>query len=158
MIKTDIIKKIGAYRNLPMSEDYDLLLRLVSWNYKIDNIPELALYYRTWRGNAVKLNGLRDIKSANYCKKLYKERLKKGKDSFNIENYKKYIKTSKFSEWFYKTSQKFRNKAVKIRENDGNQFIVNFHFLIAHILSPYTFREAIIFFYLKFIQTKIMYD
>ena len=38
MVRTDIIKKIATYRDMPMSEDYDLLLRLVTSNYKIDNI------------------------------------------------------------------------------------------------------------------------
>lgn len=111
MFKKEFIQKIGGYRNFESSQDYDLYCRLVTENYKIENMGIKLIKYRI-RGNSIgNSNKTKQLMLAQYIKYLYKERIKKGTDSFSEEKKKEIIKKSlKQDEIRKKIEEKLKKK------------------------------------------------
>ncbi len=85
LIKRSVLECVGYYRYFKVSQDYDLWLRLLSTGHRIGITNEILLHYRT-RDNSLSSNNIiRRIVYMNYQKKLYKERKKRGIDSYSIE-------------------------------------------------------------------------
>lgn len=88
--KNDIIK-IGCYRNFVTAQDYDLWLRVISSGLSIGLIDENLLKYRVGTENISHTKALKQWLSSKYQRLLFKERRKKGNDSFTAENFEKYL-------------------------------------------------------------------
>lgn len=85
MIRTKLLKALGGYRDFPSAQDYDLWLRLLSSKQKIHIMPEVLLRYRIRQKGITKSNPAKQYFCNYYAQKLFKERLKKGHDSFSLE-------------------------------------------------------------------------
>ena len=91
MIWTEVLKKVGGYRNFRQSQDYDLWLRLSSSGYQMDNIDEPLMLYRL-RDNGISLKKpYLQYLTARYQRKMYKIRMRRGEDSFSEKNFQRYI-------------------------------------------------------------------
>ena len=95
MFRRDKIIGIGCYRLFPASQDYDLWLRASYERLNFSIIDESLIKYRVRNNNISNRNPLKQFLLKEYIQKLYKERKKKGTDSFSIENLEKYLKDNK---------------------------------------------------------------
>lgn len=85
MIRTKLLKSLGGYRAFPSAQDYDLWLRMLSSKQKIHIMPEVLLRYRIRQKSITKSNPAKQYFCNYYAQKLFKERLKKGYDTFSLE-------------------------------------------------------------------------
>lgn len=84
LIRTSVLKELHGYRPMPVSEDFDLWLRILTSNYQIHMLPEVLLKYRIRQNSMTRINIFKTIYCNTYIKKLYRERLKfNNKDSFS---------------------------------------------------------------------------
>lgn len=91
MIRTDVLKTVGGYRNFRQSQDYDLWLRLLSAGYKMANLNSPLIQYRLRSSSISIKKPYLQYKTACYERKLYKMRLKNTCDDFTIDNLEKYL-------------------------------------------------------------------
>lgn len=93
IVKRETLLKIGMYRELPNSEDYDLLLRLLGKNYLITNLDEILVLYRVHllSQSVAKANVQRIC--LNYARSLHTERINSGVDNFDINYLNNLIST-----------------------------------------------------------------
>ena len=66
MVKKEVYQELQGYRDIPMSEDYDFLLRGLKRGYKIDNIGEVLLNYRMTQGSISRGNALKQFLVSRY--------------------------------------------------------------------------------------------
>lgn len=112
LIKTKVIKQLGGYRPLLNSEDFDLWLRIVDRGYKIGILNEYLLEYRIRSNSASIGRQLEQYYTTKYIITLDNERKKTGKDSFSLNNQKKFLDSCDFSEAAEKKLKK-SDEAVK---------------------------------------------
>jgi glycosyltransferase involved in cell wall biosynthesis len=142
-----VYEKLNGYRNMSGCEDYDFLLRMLSFGFKFSNVPEYFGYLvRLQReGNTQASIGLRQRKLFSYVYELYKERLKYGVDSFSIKKMEDRLMISNFSNRLYFVSNLFLNRAI-IERAKGNP-IMTIVYILASAISPnqvfYLWQRAI---------------
>ena len=86
MMRKESIVSIGGYRNLLTAEDYDLWCRVITSGLKICNLNEFLINYRINPEGITMSKAYRQALTDEYIKKLTKERIKTGSDSFSKEN------------------------------------------------------------------------
>ena len=113
MIRSDVIRKVGGYRNFKRSQDYDLWLRLITAGYQIRTIDAHLMKYRVRSSSITKEGRLEQYYINLYQKNLYRERIRKGSDSFSEDRLKAYLASKRI------TDKKNRRciKAVNILDN-----------------------------------------
>ncbi|MGX6591107.1 glycosyltransferase family 2 protein [Cetobacterium ceti] len=111
--RREVYDKLNGYRDIPYVEDYDFLLRMLTYNYKFSNLENYYGYsVRFRRGNTITTKGLEQIKAFEYALELYKYREKNrvSKDNFSEEEYlKKIYVTEKEKESYSKTINLLEN-------------------------------------------------
>lgn len=147
MCKREIYTILGGYRELGGAEDYDFLLRLNALGYKFYNLPFFGYSVRLRAGNTQTTKGLYQRKIVYYVRKLYKERLVKNHDSFNVISRNRYTKSHSILEKAHAFSIKNVYKAIKFRKSK-NYFMFIFSILLS-LISPFQVR-----FYLENILVK----
>ena len=80
--KKDLLE-IGGYRNFPATQDYDLWLRYITRGWEFGFLDECLINYRVSVNNTSYGRALKQWICDEYLREMYKERLKKGKDSFS---------------------------------------------------------------------------
>jgi glycosyltransferase involved in cell wall biosynthesis len=121
LTKREAYDNLNGYRSMDGVEDYDFLLRMITLGYKFSNISEYYGYkVRIRKGNSTSSIGAKQRKAFEYVRRLYKERIKNGKDSYSRENYNQFIKLSKSENDKYIESMELLNKAF-IYRSDGNK-------------------------------------
>ena len=135
-----IYDEFNGYRKLYGTEDYDFILRLISKGYKCSNISDYYGYrIRLNRvGNSSDIFGIRKLKSKNYSVKLYKERLKKGSDSYSVKKAEEYVKSNIISRYLYLISNKFLYKAFGFRAQKN--YIGLLFCILCTLISPIQVR------------------
>mgnify|MGYP002674214777 FL=1 len=91
LMRTDMVKKVGGYRNFASCQDYDLWLRLLSANYKIGIINEKLLFFRRHKNSITATRRYNQILNEMYIQELYRQRLKHGKDDFSEAHLNDYL-------------------------------------------------------------------
>ncbi|MCT1216009.1 glycosyltransferase [Latilactobacillus curvatus] len=119
LIKKSVFNECGVYRDFYTAEDYDLWLRCLSKNKKIISINKSLLKYRIRAQSMTQSNYFLVFLTANYQRKLYKERTKNrdNQDSFSKESYEHYLRNAGYyssvkKKSFSKKLDEF-NQAVK---------------------------------------------
>lgn len=106
IIKTDVIKKMGGYRNITSCEDYDLWLRLLSGGYCIGVIEKPLLRYRIRSTSIGKTDNLCQRIMTEYVQKLYYERIMNNNfDSFSEHHAQHYLAEQQY--FNIKTKKKY---------------------------------------------------
>lgn len=98
LMRTDIIKSVGGYRNFPSCQDYDLWLRLITNNYKIGIINENLFQFRKHRDSVTATRRYNQILNEKYIGEMYHQRLKNGKDSYSEDDLKKFLNENGYSD------------------------------------------------------------
>lgn len=98
LMRTDIIKSVGGYRNFPSCQDYDLWLRLVTNNNKIGIINENLFQFRRHRESVTATRRYNQILNEKYIREMYHQRLKNGKDSYSEGDLKKFLNENGYSD------------------------------------------------------------
>ena len=98
LIRKNVICDVGGYRNFTRSQDYDLWLRLISEGYQIRTINAYLMKYRVRTTSITKGGRLEQYYTNLYQKNLYKERIRKGSDSFSEESFRKYLASKRISQ------------------------------------------------------------
>ena len=84
MIKAETLKKLNGYRAFKSSQDYDLWLRMVSFNCHFHIMPEVLIKYRIRKNSITKSNFARSYFCFKYIRQLFRERENNnGIDSFS---------------------------------------------------------------------------
>ena len=131
IIKRKCLTELGGYRKFKKSQDYDLWLRFMTEGKKLVILDEYLLLYRIRANSISTTNKLEQYYISEYQKKLYKERLKYGKDSFSEDDLMNYLESKKMTESKikrYNAARKITNIAIdKLRKNDMTLIIDVFH-------------------------------
>jgi glycosyltransferase involved in cell wall biosynthesis len=151
MCRKEIYTILNGYRELGGSEDYDFLLRLDALEYKFLNIPFFGYSVRLRSGNTQTTKGLYQRKLVYYIRKLYKERLVKNFDSFNLVDRDKITKSKSILEKIHTLSVNFTYKAIQYRGE--KKYFRTVFYLLFSLVSPYQiqfyFENLLVKVYLK---------
>lgn len=138
LVKTDVIKKVGGYRNFPTSQDYDLWLRLLTFDYKIGFLDEILFSYRIRENSISSKKKLIQYYTSVYQQELYRMRLNNKIDNYSEENYNLYINkyniTEAKNQRFVK-SLKYFDKAVYLLKNRNLLFVLYLFISFMHYPS-----------------------
>lgn len=91
MMRRDIFEKVRGYRDFPVSQDFDLWLRMNETGCRFYMINEPLLLYRVNYSGTSKRKWLQQQLTCHYIFKLSYQRLSKGRDSFSKEDYQRYL-------------------------------------------------------------------
>ena len=154
MCKKELYTKMGGYRHLGGSEDYDFLLRLSAHGFKFTNMPYYGYSVRIRRGNTQYANGLAQRKIVYYIRRLYRERLKSSSrmDSFNENDKQDYLASSKFHKAIHNFSVNWANKAMVYRMKKN--YVAFFFSALLSMISPFQLSFFIESNYSKFLIRK----
>ncbi len=118
MMRSAVIRKVGGYRNFKRSQDYDLWLRLITAGYQIRTIDEYLMKYRSRTSSITKEGRLEQYYINLYQKRLFKERIRKGRDSFSEDRLAQYLKSKRINQKKNKRCisalEKLQNKKEKV--------------------------------------------
>lgn len=126
MIYTETLRKLKGYRNFKKSQDYDLWLRMLSAGYNIKVLKEHLLYYRIRKDSISGKNPLEQYYISEYQRLLFKERERKGKDSFSETNLDRYLKKKRITEKRivrYLKARNFINESIVLYREKNLNFI-----------------------------------
>lgn len=127
MVRTEVLKALHGYRNFYMSQDYDLWLRMITYGYDIGVLKDVLLKYRIRKNGISEKNKLEQFYISEYQKKLYRERLRTGQDSFSEDNLKEYICKKRITpkkNYYYTLSRTKMNDAIKKFKMKDITFVV----------------------------------
>ena len=133
--------KVGGYLPYPDAEDFDFLLRLYENGIDIHNIPEPLVYYRVHMSSKSNKNELRQRKCKYYSLKQYNLRRGYSQHQFDIDDMRKSIEISYFTDKTYKLSQAVFNKAMSLRLQKKLTSTF-FLLLISMLLSPWQAKHV----------------
>lgn len=118
MYRRKEIMDIGKYRLFPASQDYDLWLRACYYGLKFAIIDEPLVMYRIREKNITNTNPLKQYLLKEHIQKLYKQRLKEGRDNFSLDKIEEYLEANKaFDE---KQIKKYKIGMQRINEMKKN--------------------------------------
>lgn len=136
LIRADVIKNLGGYRNFPSSQDYDLWLRVLSHNYKIGIIDEPLIYYRIRQNSISNKDKYKQYLIKKYQQELYKIRIKNNNvDNFTEDNLEEFLIKNRY----YLEKEKF-NKA-DLRMSESIRYIKNKRIIKGFINLIYSFIQ-----------------
>ena len=98
MILKSVIDKVGGYRDFPVSQDFDLWLRLNENSCRFYMIDEPLLLYRVNANGTSRRKWLQQQLTIHYIFELSCQRLRKGKDNFSLENYQAYLEKNEYTD------------------------------------------------------------
>lgn len=130
LIKKSAITNVGGYRNFKRSQDYDLWLRLLSSGYKIRIINKPLLKYRLRTTSISSRGPLEQYYTNLYQKSLFKERAKKGHDSFSLENFEAFLTKKKITVGKEKRFEKAMDNLNKAKRSIASKKIAFVYFYI----------------------------
>ena len=140
--RREILDKVKGYREVSFAEDYDFICRVAASGYKITNLEEPLLRYRIRQNSISRDKTLAQIYNAFYLKKLYKERLKTGMDSYNIEDLYSDGKIDKKEIENFTKSEKLKLKAESKRKED-KLLESKMIFIYSKLISKYARKNTI---------------
>lgn len=73
LVKREIFSKLQGYRRAPHCEDYDFILRAISYGYRVGNIPKVELKYRIRQSGVSKTNEAEQFLLRDYLAKNMKQ-------------------------------------------------------------------------------------
>lgn len=92
MIRTNVLRSLDGYRNFRQSQDYDLWLRLYDAKYRLGNISRTLLHYRVRESGISNKKPYLQYLTSVYQKKLHKERVRRGEDSFSSKSFQDFLR------------------------------------------------------------------
>ena len=138
MTKRDVFSKLGGYRILSNSEDYDLWLRALDSGYRIGILDEYLLKYRIRENSASVSRQLQQYYCNKYIVKLHKQRIKSHQDSYSLTGEQHYLKSrcvdSKIKRKQFRKSYSLLEKALSCSNESKNKSLL--YIIAAFIYFP----------------------
>ena len=150
LARRELYEKLEGYRELPTAEDYDFLLRAVTSGFKLANLPEPLMSVRIRSGNTGDTVGLKQRKTHSYVLRLYKERLRRGRDSFSRADYERAIRSNGTASALHRSATRLVRRAFAKRGRLRRLC----YFALAAALSPWQARYFLDRLRLRFILRK----
>lgn len=137
---------LKGYRQFECAEDYDFLLRAISAGFRVSNLPDALMLVRTRPGNLSAR--LEQKKSHHYIVRLYRERTRKGQDSFSLDEYKRIVEAGPLEHSAYLLAVKVGRKGMRSRHPISRIVLIVMSALISpwqarYFLSRIRFRVAL---------------
>jgi len=145
------LKNISYREKFKYSQDYDFYLRLLTDNKKIGNIKEVLLKERMIKNSITYTKKEEQAFYENKAREFYKERLKTGKDSYNIfnnnenltenvnKNYENYTFFNRQKAYYLLRSKKLAKTRAFIRESFKQSKELDNKLFIYYIISFFPF-------------------
>jgi glycosyltransferase involved in cell wall biosynthesis len=134
LARHEVYDKLGGYRDMSFSEDYDFLLRAWTAGFRLSNLPEALMHIRIRPDNMSAC--VEQRKAHYYIRNLYRERVKCGHDSFSKEAFDRRVKPGKLENLFFRLALKCAERGVLVRHS-----LRPFIFLpLSAVLSPWQAR------------------
>ena len=111
LARAELYRTLGGYRELPVAEDYDFLLRALTAGYRITNLAEPLMLIRTRPGNLS--SRLEQRKAHYYIAKLYRERRQNGRDSFTPKSYEMAVRCGRLEDGAYRLATRCARSALR---------------------------------------------
>jgi glycosyltransferase involved in cell wall biosynthesis len=134
LARGEVYDRLAGYRNMKYAEDYDFLLRATAAGYRISNLNEPLMLIRTRRGNFS--SSIQQRKAHHHIARLYQERLKRGSDSFSLENYAKALRTGKVADAAFRLARRCLQKGIHSRSRAWRLLLS----ALSALLSPWQAR------------------
>lgn len=138
-----VYDRLNGYREMPVAQDYDFLLRMTTLGMQYTNLEDyFGYFFRIGRkGGSVNRFGIQKRKVHNYAWRLYKERLAVGDDSFSPEALDRILKPHPILEKVHTLSGKFLYLGVQAKSN--RQHFRRYFYMLLSLISPYQIRQWI---------------
>ena len=94
MMTSEILHKVGGYRNFMVAQDRDLWLRMQYAGCRFYMLEDSLLKYRVSEESVSSKKWHRQLLTIFYIEKLFVERLHTGKDSFSTDNCESFLKAN----------------------------------------------------------------
>lgn len=121
LMKKEIFKKSGGYRDFPCSQDYDLWLRLLELDCKFYMIDEVLLLYRIRDDSTTNRRRFEQACTLFYISNLFYQRLTTDTDDYSKEHYTAFIKECDIK---YSTYKKNIISIQKMQKKIGHGILV----------------------------------
>lgn len=131
--RREVYDALAGYRDM-LAEDYDFLLRSITAGYRLSNLPEALMQIRTRPGQTSER--LEQKKAHYYIVELYRERLKRGQDSFSQEGYQRCIRPGRIESLTFHLAQKCVRRGLRLR----NRILRYSLLLLGSLISPWQAR------------------
>lgn len=135
IFRKELLETIKNYRNLPTSQDYDFIARILYRGLKVSNTEECLLEYRIHIQKVGYSKNIYQIKLGRYIRKAFRERFLFEDSKFSESVIGKIIKTPFILEFLHKISMCFFNKATELRRKGNPVFLILL--VISALTSPY---------------------
>ena len=109
-LKRSVYERVGLYRNIPYTEDFDFLLREKKYGIKFGNVPLFLLKYTVRQNGISKSNGDQQFYNLLILLKHYYSI-----ERFDEKEFEKYKKTKDYS-IFMKSIQSYQKNVHIIRD------------------------------------------
>jgi glycosyltransferase involved in cell wall biosynthesis len=137
LARSEVYSCLSKYRDFKCAEDYDFLLRAIAAGYRISNLAEPLMLVRTRAGNLS--SGIEQRKAHYYIVRLYRERLRHGRDSFSDEACAKAIRAGKAEETAFRLSMICLRKGTHSHSRVKRWLL----WVLAAVVSPLQARYVI---------------
>lgn len=137
LAKRQVYDALGGYRSIPGAEDYDFLLRAISYGFRISNLEKYYGYkVRIFRnGNTLSHIGLKQRLMHRYIYELYLERLSGKPDSLSPESLAQATRVGEFENFLFKISSAFLKKSIQHKASGA--IFQSTLYAIASCISPH---------------------
>jgi glycosyltransferase involved in cell wall biosynthesis len=139
LMRASLFRKSGGYRNIKAVEDYDLWLRFLTVGAKMKIIDTPLVYYRVRSEGLTLSDKMLQHAGGKYAMKLYRERIKKGVDSYSEEHKREFF--TKFGYYDLKKRKSFNENYLRLTKaitelRSGKSATCLFAMLKALIVDP----------------------
>lgn len=125
LIRSEVLKDVGGYRDFKTAQDYDLWLRLSSRGYSFGVLNKYLLLYRKREGAISEEKAMLQMLTHDYALTLFKERASshKKEDSFSLKNYNHFLAKGGFfslskKQIFLTSKQIYSDGVYKVRKGE----------------------------------------
>ena len=139
LCRREVYDRLGGYREIPYSEDYDFLLRGENAGFKYANIEDYVYEVRTRQGNTATTNGLVQRKTAQYVQQIHKLE-KAGKKGFDPIGHKRAVHCNQKENERYIRANQTLSVALDRSNNKARRI---YHAAKAALCSKYMFRYLV---------------
>jgi glycosyltransferase involved in cell wall biosynthesis len=115
LARRELYDKLDGYREMRYSEDYDFLLRAWTAGFRLSNLAEPLMQIRSWPGNMSSC--LETRKAHYYIRRLCRERMKNGCDSFSKEVYDLTVKSGKLENILFRLAHTCAQRGLLVRHS-----------------------------------------
>lgn len=143
LARREVYDALAGYREVPVAEDYDFLLRALAAGFHLSNLPEPLMRIRTRRGNLS--SRLEQRKAHYYLIGLYRERIRNGQDSFSKRGYARAVSSSKVENNAFRLAMQCAQKGLRSR----NRLRRYLFLVLSALVSPWQARYFLARFHLR---------